>query len=285
MAAAREDFMQIDRTVTRLLAVLGLALAASAAHAASTGDPPAYGRSADDLAMEEFLRNAEVVSSEEVGVGITNPLLLVLQSGERQHRAIFKTVDIELDEPARTDRLEHNFTDKYAYEAATYRLDRLLGIGLVPVAVVREIDGRPGSVQYWVENVTTLEEAMENPDVEVANFDLLVQRLLVMYVIDALIYNIDRNYGNVLVNLDEDVFHPIDHSRAFRLHAKPPPVNAQTDQPLPIELVDAMRALTLENLDAALGDLIDEAQVRAVLKRRDRLLKMLRREGLLPTTG
>ena len=78
-------------------------------------------------------------------------------------------------------------------------------------------------MQLWIENATTLERAQAEPGAKVGDFDLLVERLTLMYVLDAMIYNVDRNPTNVLVGKeDPDVFHPIDHSRAFSIASRKP---------------------------------------------------------------
>lgn len=242
----------------------------------------ARGRTAEDIALEEFLLTADVVSIEEVGEGITRPKRLTLVKGGVTHRAIYKNVDRTIEGLVKADRVERDFSDKYTYEIAAYRVDRLVGIGMVPVTVLRAVDGEPGSVQLWIENVTTLEKAVADPNAEVANFDLLVERLTLMYVLDALILNVDRNYGNVLVNLEADVFHPIDHSRAFRLSPKPPPASGTSEIPIPQRVAERLERLDLDTLEAVLGDLLEPAQIRAIVKRRDKLVKQLDKRGLLP---
>ncbi|MCP3956712.1 MAG: hypothetical protein GY719_02550 [bacterium] len=259
-----------------LLAAAVLAVFAAQTSAAQAAEET-YGRSAEDLAMEDFLANAEIVEIVDVGEGITKPKRLTLTSGDETHRAIFKDIDVQIDRPVKADRLERGFSDKYAYEVAAYRLDRLAGLGLVPVTVVREVEGEVGSVQLWIEDVITLETAVNDPNADVANYDLLVERLGLMYVLDVLIYNVDRNFGNVLVDLDRDIFHPIDHSRAFRLSPKPPPsVHGQTDSlVVPSSVEEKLKAFDLETLELLFGDLLEKRQVRAIIKRRDRLIKIL----------
>jgi hypothetical protein len=260
-----------------LLALLIVPSAALAAGGAGQAAPDAYGRSAADLAMEDFLATAPIVRIEDVGEGITRPQRLTLERDGEQHRAIFKSVDVETDGVTRADRLERGFSDRYAYEVAAYRLDRLTGIGLVPVTVVRTVNGETGSVQLWIEDVTTLQKAMQDPNARVASSELLVERLGLMYVLDALIYNVDRNFGNVLVDLERDVFYPIDHSRSFRLSPRPPKSNRGTVEALQLpERVDRrLRAFDLDDLHHLVGGLLEESQVRAVIQRRDRLVKML----------
>jgi len=272
--------------VARLSAIVAIVAAVVGfAPTSAQAQSPAYGRTADDLAMEEFLRTAEIVAIEEVGDGITHPRRVTLGAGDRQLRAIFKTVDIELEDATHGDSFEHHFTDKYTYEAAAYRLDRLIGIGLVPVTVIRTIDGEKGSLQHWIEGVITLEDALKETQTEIRNFDLLVQRLALTYVLDALIYNIDRNHSNFVVDVEKDIFHPIDHSRAFRLNGKPPPLNLETRTPLPRTVAEPLQSFDLKTLKAVLGEFLEENQIRAVVKRRDRLVKMLDRAGLLAETA
>jgi hypothetical protein len=91
--------------------------------------------------LEDFLRSAEVVKIEDIGEGITKPRRVTLRKDGRLCRAIFKTVDISSTEIHYTNRLEALFTDKFVYEVAAYRIDRMLGIGLVPVTVIRKING------------------------------------------------------------------------------------------------------------------------------------------------
>ncbi len=267
----KTDSCGLRRSVLLLLLLIATSGAVRAA-----GDD-ADGRSPADLEMESFLLHAEIVDIEDVGEGITRPKRLTLERDGERHRAVFKNIDAATEGFSHADRLERNFSDKYAYEVAAYRLDRLAGIGLVPVTVVRTVEGEMGSVQLWIENVTTLQEAMENPNTRVADSDLLVEKLALMYILDALIYNVDRNLGNVLVDLERNVFHPIDHSRSFRLSPKPPKSNrgASDQLSLPEHVDRRLRAFDLETLRTLVGDLLDDSQVRAVIKRRDRLVKML----------
>nr|NIM64006.1 hypothetical protein [Acidobacteriota bacterium]NIQ87020.1 hypothetical protein [Acidobacteriota bacterium] len=62
-------------------------------------------------------------------------------------RAIFKTVD---ERPGSAH--DGQALDRHRQEVAAYRLDRFLGLGLVPVTVLREVDGVEGSMQQWVEH-------------------------------------------------------------------------------------------------------------------------------------
>lgn len=279
MPTPRARRFSIARTTLRptLVASCFLLAALLLTGTALAAESDASGRSAEDLAMEDFLLHAEIIKIEDIGEGITKPRRLTLRRGEEEHRAIFKTIDQEIEGEVYTKKLERDFSDKYHYEVAAYRLDRLTGIGLVPVTVIRTVDGETGSVQLWIEDVITFEEAVQDESAEIENFDLLVERLGLMYVLDALIYNVDRNFGNILVNLDQDRFYPIDHSRAFRLSRKPPPsTRGKSDElKVPEAVEQKLRAIDIEMLEHQVGELLEENQVQAILARRDRLVKML----------
>ncbi len=238
----------------------------------------------DEENLEEFLRTADVVSIEDIGTGITNPQRVTLSKDGHTCRAIFKTVDISDVEPGYTNRLESVFTDKFTYEAAAYRLDRLLDIGLVPVTVTRKIDGREGSVQLWIENAIEMQTAADT-NVMIGDMDLLLQRLMLMYILDAMIYNVDRNFTNVLVRPENDDLFLIDHSRAFRVNKKLPSLKEERDIPVPESVARQLRTLEIERLEAELGDLLSKRQIRAIDSRRKLLVKELAARGVLPEVG
>jgi len=97
--------------------------------------------------------------------------------------------------------------------------------------------------------------------------------------------NEDRHTGNVLVTRDlRGIL--IDHSRTFRAgpaFVQAIPYSAKNVPPgdlmrrLPRALVDRVSALTEEELRGAVGDLLTEAEIKAVLARRVLLLEEVRR--------
>ena len=234
--------------------------------------------------LEEFLLTAEVVAIEDIGDGITKPRRVTLRKDGVEARAIFKTVDITTTDVAYTNRLELVFTDKFVYEVAAYRLDRMLGIGLVPVTVLRTIDGDQGSLQFWIEDAMKMQDAFDR-DLPVRNTGLLLQRLMLMYVLDAMIYNIDRNLTNVLVRPDRGDFFLIDHSRAFRTAKKLPSLKEQRQIPVPEPVARNLRDLDLGTLSAQLDGLLKPKQIRAIDARRRLLLDELGQLGVLPAIG
>jgi hypothetical protein len=234
--------------------------------------------------LEDFLRTAEVIDVQDIGDGITNPKRVTLRKDGRECRAIFKTVDITSYETHYTSRLESVFTDKYHYEVAAYRLDRMLGIGLVPVTVVREINGETGSLQHWIENSIKMQDAVDR-GISVRDMDLLMQRLMLMYVLDAMIFNIDRNFTNILVRPAHDHFFLIDHSRSFRTYKKLPDLKEERPIPVPETVAEGLQQIDVRVLEQELDGLLSKKQIRAIDKRRQLLIAELSGRGLLPKKG
>lgn len=222
-----------------------------------------------DAEIEEFLRTAEIVEVKKLGVGVTNPLKLTLRLGEVERNAVFKAVDTFGDS---VSIAEINTSDRYAHDIAAYRLDRLIGLNMVPVTIERSVEGKTGSVQQWIPETfdegDRIEEGMQPPDLE--EFERLVNR---MRIFDTLIYNTDRNKGNILYERDGWLVHLIDHSRAFRLNTGRPPQLEQAMIRRDSQLEKGLVALEKDELKQAVGRLLHQAQINAVMKRRKQLLK------------
>lgn len=273
---ARPPFSRGTRAPAVLLAV---AAAASLAH----GRPPAPTQTApwgsgEDAAAERFLLEAEIVEREELGSGVTLPLRVTLRLGDRSGRAIFKDVQEEYARAVTgSSRLDDTyFTDRWQHEVAAYRLDRLIGLGLVPPTVIRTIGGRTGSLQTWIEGAFSERDrveknlSLENP----ARFQEASGR---MKAFDALIYNVDRNQRNVLIVEPGTRVHLVDHSRAFRLR-KQLPIARKESLPVPAGFAERLAAPQDEAIRAALEGLLTKAQIGAILARRKAIAEKLEEE-------
>lgn len=197
-----------------------------------------YGMS--DAEIEDFLRTAPVTRIEELGEGVTRPLRLTLEQDGKVMQGVFKTVDTDpgLESTRRWSRAADR-ADRHIYDLVAYRLDRMLGLEMVPVAVERELDGQAGTLQYWLPNSFNEGKRRERGTALQTGCSIAAQFNL-MNVFDLLIFNVDRNLGNVLYDERHQVW-LIDHSRAFG-----------TERGVPAMLEDAQVQVTPE-LDAALA--------------------------------
>lgn len=226
-----------------------------------------------DEEVEEFLRTAKIVHVESVGGGITQPRRVTLEKDTVRVRAIFKDVNVEIQDRVRLgDQMESHFTDRYHYEVASYRIDRLLGLGMVPVTVLRTVDGTEGSLQLWVEDGLS-GEALEKLGIEKKDPGLFGTQRQSMHVFDVIIFNIDRNDRNELYTLVDRKLHLIDHSRAFRTSRKRPPDEKGEKLVLTPDLAEALRTVELEALQERLHGLLSGTQIKAVKKRMDLVLE------------
>lgn len=210
---------------------------------------------AEELAS--FLGSASVVHTEPVGAGSTDPRTVILADNGRRCRAIFKDID-------QGDR-------HYTKEVAAYRLDRMLGLGMVPPTVVREINGTTGSLQAWVENAINEEDRLAEDLAPVDDGDFEEQRDHAG-VFDVLIFNIDRNGSNTLITTSDWQIHLIDHEQALK-PSVPSPYHLDAGRAmLDEDFAAALAGLDAELVRAELGGLLSEEQIEALLKRRDLLL-------------
>jgi len=222
--------------------------------------------------LEDFLANAAVVESEEVGTGVTKPRRLTLERDGMRLRAIFKS---EAAGSPRGRALEArrliNTSDQWAYDVAAYRVDRLLGLGMVPVTVKRTIDGREGALQYWVEGGVN-ELVRREKGIEPEPACPLDPQYKLMDLFDRLIYNTDRTLENIFYGPDWNLV-LIDHTRAFRTRDGVPPGVPDVGLAQAPALAARLRGLDRGKLNSELGDLLDRVQISALLQRRDEMLE------------
>ncbi len=219
---------------------------------------------------EQFLTTAQITGRKTVGTGITHTTRITLSDGRMKHDAHVQTIDIFKPVYRTKEFVEKNFRDSYKFNIAAYRVAKMLKLDMLPPCVYREVAGHPASVCWWVDNVqfdelTRREKKIEPPDAE----DWTKQLNLVR-VFDQLIDNTDRNQTNLLIDTEWNLW-MIDHSRAFRVTMvlRKPEVLKRVSR----QMIESMRALTLEQCNAELKPYVTDDEIRTMLVRRDLLLK------------
>lgn len=207
----------------------------------------------DRVGLENVLATGKVVSERSDPIGHR---IITLTDGERLVDAVFDT------------RAARGFYP----EVAAYRLDLMLGLDMVPVAVRREIGGEDGSLQFYPTGTTDETQRRESGRGGSAQCPLPTQ-WEAMLVFDALIRNEARVGTSIRYDRSDWQLILVDHSNTFG-----------TDKDRPRHLKDVqikpgptwqsvLRSLTEERLDAELGDVLDKRRVRALRIRRDELLQ------------
>ncbi len=228
--------------------------------------------------IEEFLRTAEIVSQKRVGEGINNPLKVLLEKDGIQMYAVFRDVRIQSNERKMKDgTTKYFFRDDARFECAAYELSKLLGLDTVPPAVERKIRGQQGTLQAWVENVTTEKALRKETDVPpsggIERWRWIMQRQNI-YIFDNLIYNEDRNLGNILIEPDWKLW-MIDHTRAFRRWKAL--MNPEQVQFAERSLWEKLQALDETEVRAKLQNFINPAEMNGLIERTSLLVDHIQR--------
>ena len=221
----------------------------------------------EPVEIEEFLRTAEVIEHEDIGVGVTRPLKLLLSDGQTTLAASWKTVDERRRGIVRLadGTTERNFRDSYAFEVAAYELDKLIGTNLVPVTVERHWRGDAGAVQLWVEGATTdFDRRQEN--IQPPNVLRWNRQFYNIQLFRCMTYDIDyKNARNTLIDPDWRLW-AIDSSRSFR--TKKDLVDDTLDH-FSRKVLANLEALDFDTLKERIGEWISDDRIRAILARRD----------------
>ncbi|MEX1993112.1 MAG: hypothetical protein WD929_00505, partial [Steroidobacteraceae bacterium] len=176
-------------------------------------------------------------------------------------------------------------SDRFEYEIAAYRLDRLLGLDMIPVTVPRTIAGREGILQFWVDDSINLRTMLERK-LQPGGWCEPEPQYNLMNVFDVLVHNTDRTQENALFTSDWMLV-LIDHSLAFRTHQRRPRLLYLGELQLSASLAERLAALDAAQLQQVLGPWLQQRQIEALLKRRDLLLRehRARTDAALRATG
>ena len=226
-----------------------------------------------DADLEDFMRTAPVTNIEDIGTGITRPKRVTQQRGEVINDAVFKYEDTHpnIQSKASWNSRRYRDSDRYVYDVAAYKLDRLLDLQMVPTAVQAEVDGRSGALSDWASNTINERDRLAQ-DVPFGGYCEQYEQYRLRFVFDILIYNEDRNLTNILWDRDDFSLLFIDHSLAFRVSDKRPKQYRKVDLEVSDVLRSRLEALQRSGLDEALSAYLHPRQIAAILERRNLIL-------------
>lgn len=227
---------------------------------------------------EEYLSTAEVIRSRKMSEkrGITQPYVLFLEKDGITRKAIWKPIE----------GLHKGFAENWRWEIAAYRLDKYLGLNMIPPTVERNHFWKRGSIQLWVKAKTGLKErngknyALPGKETSAWNRSMFLQRAF-----DNLIANEDRHLGNYLITKDGRIL-LIDHSRSFRTSKE---FTSNLDfsknhwdgnlmmRQLPISFIEKITNLDIDLLKDIVGFYLTDEEIDAVLLRRVLVLEEVNR--------
>lgn len=222
--------------------------------------------------VQEFLRTAQVVELEDTARGVAGAQKALLRKDGMEMHAVFRSVAVEKREENVGGTVMLFFRDHYIHEPAAYALSELLGLGMVPPAVERTVRGTDGSLQVWLEDVRASIELKEK-GIKAPDERAILLQYYQMQVFDNLVYNFDRNQGNILVDENWRGW-LIDHTRAFvrddRLRS--PTTVRRCER----GLWEKLQTLSDEEIEAVLEPYLPLPEREGLLKRRQRLVDLIR---------
>ncbi len=157
-------------------------------------------------------------------------------------------------------------------ELAAYRLDRLLGLDMVPVTVRREIAGQQGTLQFVPTETPSERERVVDEKEGDASCPLEKQRSA-MYVYDALINNATRTPLSMLYSSDNWQLMLVNHENSFSTKKDRPAYLKNIELTIGDQWQTALVELDDKKLRKNLGDVLDKRRLAALAKRRDALIE------------
>ena len=167
----------------------------------------------EEVPVETQLSAGEVTQVSDLGGGVNETQIVTLLTRTKEPRkelkGVFKPVGGEVFGDIRSTINNSDFPLAHR-EVLASRIDDALDLGMTPKTVMREIDGKPGSLQHFVDDTETLMSASD-PDQLLSQ--LSPDDVYRTSVFDYIIGNTDRHSGNILFKNNRPVL--IDHGYSF----------------------------------------------------------------------
>ena len=237
---------------------------------------PATATPLSDDQIEAFLRDAKVVKTKSVGKGVTGTLRATMTDGTLTHDAQIQQIEEKKTQFEAAGAAEFNFEDSWRFNVAAYRVDRLIGLQMVPVTVSRKWKSAPAAFTWWIDDVMMDEGKRLKDKTQPPDSGLWNEQMQMVRVFDQLIYNVDRNMGNLLIGKTWRVW-AIDHTRAFRTQntLKAPANVTRCDR----QVIEGLKQLNKEGLKKSIGEFVTDYQINGLLARRDKIVEILEKAG------
>ena len=157
-------------------------------------------------------------------------------------------------------------------EAAAYQIDRVLGFDIVPPTMVRTLGSQTGSLQIvYSKAVSDTKRRADN--ISIGGWCPIPRQYQLMLAFDLLTANADRTGDNLFYRPDRGLIHLTGFASAFRMSARLPSGVKRDAVNLTSGMRQALKGLDAAKLKASTNGLLNDAQIGALLSRRDAILK------------
>ena len=264
------------------LALTALSVAGPAAEirtqaAAQEAAPkPAAAPVLSDTEAERFLKEAKILKTKGVGKGVTGSVRATMTDGTLTHDAQIQMIDEKKATFEAPGATEFNFEDSWKFNVAAYRVDRLIGLQMVPVTVSRTWKSERAAFTWWIDDVMMDEGKRLKDKMQPPNNAAWNEQMQLVRVFDQLICNVDRNMGNLLIGSTWRVW-AIDHTRAFRTQTalKSAANITRCDR----QVFERLKQLNKDALKREIGEFVSDYQISGLLARRDAIVSLLEKAG------
>lgn len=223
---------------------------------------------------EEFLSTAKIIDQDQpwsAREAVTRPWRLTLEKDGEKAQAIWKDPE---------GRLKGYF-ENWKWEIAAYRLDKYLGLHMVPPTVEKRFREERGSCQkmvdYWISLKTKYDKKIKIPNIKIYYWN---RALFLQRAFDNLIANEDRHQNQYLITEDWRMI-LIDHSRSFRtsrkftkklIYDEKYKEGPRLMKELPRAFVEKLKSLNFQIIKDIVEDYLTEKEINAVLTRKDLII-------------
>ena len=227
-----------------------------------------------DAELEDFMRTAPVVNVENIGTGVTKPKRVTQKMDGISNDAAFKYEDTNPGIQSKSSYIKrrYNESDRYVYDVAAYKVDRMLDLQMVPTAVIADVEGDEGALSDWVNNAINERDRLEE-EVPFGGYCKQYEQYRLRFIFDILIHNDDRNLTNILWTKKDFMLRFIDHSLAFRTAERRPKQYRKVTLQVSDLLRSRLQSLNEADLKRELSAYLHPKQIKAILARRDLILK------------
>jgi hypothetical protein len=226
---------------------------------------------------ETFLETADIIDWEQPWSeheAINEPFLLTLEKDGITAKAVWKNCQGWIG----------GFEENWEWEVAAYRLDKLLGLHMVPPTVPRRFRAKTGSCQLYIVHMMTMKEkAAKGLSVPPVYVDQWNKATYLQRAWDNLIANTDRHQNQFLILQDWRMI-LIDHSRTFNtkkqyrndlIFDENYDEGPRIMRMLPVHVYNNLKDLTFDRIREAADGTLDRDEIECVLLRRDLIIKFI----------
>ena len=226
--------------------------------------------------LESFLQKAEIESISTMEFDGVPVKFLNLEKKDMKLRALFGAAQETAAEAAAAGRKGRRL---YQHQVAAYKLDRQLGLNMVPVTVLRKVDGTQGAVQIWIQGALDVKQLqdygdfslLEGMDSEIARARAFTG-LIGIHVQDRV------RQGKLVLPVSRRVM-LADNGISFTVEENVEDYLPEGCGPVGPSFLLALEKLELAKMKKDLKRLLTDEQIGAVLRRRDELLQLCAKEN------